>query len=198
MAISCVLPSRPLVRRRVAAVNSLSKRARLRRLIQALDTMTVSEIVLRQADSPELIAIARQLFNEYAIAIATDLEYQGFSAELARLPAPYVPPRGALLIAFIGADIAGCVAMRPLDSSTAEMKRLYIRAAYRGLGLGKQLVEAVIQAAQQAGYRELRLDTLPSMASAQALYRRLGFMETPPYNSAHLPGTRFYALKLVS
>ncbi|GLQ45149.1 N-acetyltransferase [Dyella lipolytica] len=160
--------------------------------------MTVSDIVLRQADSPELVAIARQLFDEYATAIATDLEYQGFSAELARLPAPYVPSRGALLIAFIGTEVAGCVAMRPLDSDIAEMKRLYIRAAHRGLGLGKQLVEAVIQAAQQAGYHELRLDTLPSMASAQALYRQLGFVEIPPYNSAHLPGTRFYSLKLAT
>lgn len=160
--------------------------------------MAVQEIVLRQADSPELVAIARQLFDEYATAIATDLEYQGFSAELARLPAPYVPPQGALLIAFVGTDVAGCVALRPLDSSTAEMKRLYIRAAYRGLGLGKQLVEAVIQAARQAEYSELRLDTLPSMASAQALYRRLGFVEIPPYNNAHLPGTRFYELKLVA
>lgn len=160
--------------------------------------MTVSETVLRQADNLELVAIARQLFGEYANAIGTDLEYQGFSAELAGLPKPYTPPQGALLIAFIGADVAGCVALRPLDGRAAEMKRLYVRAAYRSLGLGKRLVEAVIQAARQAGYSELRLDTLPSMASAQVLYRRLGFVEIPPYNSTHLPGTRFYALKLAA
>jgi GNAT superfamily N-acetyltransferase len=160
--------------------------------------MTVSEIVLRQADSVELIAIARQLFGEYADAIGTDLEYQGFSAELARLPTPYIPPQGVLLIAFVGADVAGCVALRPLDSRMAEMKRLYVRAPYRILGLGKRLVEAVVQAARQAGYCELRLDTLPSMASAQALYRRLGFVEIPPYNDSHLPGTRFYSRKLAA
>lgn len=161
-------------------------------------TTKAPEILLRQADSPERIAIARQLFGEYAEAIGTDLEYQGFSAELAGLPAPYAPPRGALLIAFVGADVAGCVAMRPLDGETAEMKRLYVRSGYRGLSLGKQLVEAVIEAARQAGYRELRLDTLSSMVSAQALYRRLGFVEIPPYNSTHLPGTRFYALRLAA
>jgi putative acetyltransferase len=78
------------------------------------------------------------------------------------------------------------------------MKRIYVRPAYRSGGLGKRLVESVIQAARQAGYSELRLDTLPSMASAQALYHRLGFIEIPPYNSTHLPGTRFYALKLAA
>jgi len=156
------------------------------------------EIVLRQADSPELAATARELFREYAEAIGTDLEYQGFAAELAALPAPYEPPNGVLLIAHAGADVAGCVGLRPLDGRTGEMKRLYVRPAYRSWGLGKRLVEAVIHAARQAGYRELRLDTLPSMASAQALYHRLGFVEVQPYSSKYLPGTRFYALKLAA
>jgi ribosomal protein S18 acetylase RimI-like enzyme len=160
--------------------------------------MTDSTIVLRQADSLELVAIARELFDEYAHAIGTDLEYQGFSAELAGLPEPYAPPCGALLIAFIDTKVAGCVALRPLNDNAAEMKRLYVRADYRSSGLGKRLVEAVIQAARQAGYSELRLDTLASMTSAQALYRRLGFVEIPPYNHTHLPGTRFYALKLTA
>jgi putative acetyltransferase len=160
--------------------------------------MTVPEIVLSQADSPELVAIARSLFREYAEAIATDLEYQGFAAELAALPAPYVPPNGALLIAHAGADVAGCVGLRPLDSRTGEMKRLYVRPTYRSWGLGKRLVEAVIHASRQAGHSELRLDTLPSMASAQALYHRLGFVEIPPYSNTHLPGTRFYRLKLAA
>lgn len=158
--------------------------------------MATSEIVLRQVDAPERVAIAAKLFTEYAQAIGTDLEYQGFSAELAGLPAPYAPPQGALLIAFIGEDVLGCVALRQLDGDIAEMKRLYVREAYRGLGLGKHFVEAVIHAARLAGYRELRLDTLASMTSAQALYQRLGFVEIPPYNTKHLPGTRFYALKL--
>ncbi|MGH8397014.1 MAG: GNAT family N-acetyltransferase [Gammaproteobacteria bacterium] len=158
--------------------------------------MTVPEIVLSQADSPELIATARDLFREYAEAIATDLEYQGFSSELANLPQPYVPPKGALFIAHAGSAVAGCVALRLLDSQTGEMKRLYVRPDCRSLGLGKRLVEATIHAARQSGYSELRLDTLPSMASAQALYHRLGFVEISPYNKTHLPGTRFYALNL--
>jgi putative acetyltransferase len=158
--------------------------------------MTAPEIELRQADSPERLALVRGLFREYAEAIGTDLEYQGFSAELAALPEPYVPPNGALLIAQAGSDVAGCAGLRRLDSGVAEMKRLYVRPAYRSSGLGKRLVEAVIQAARQAGYHELRLDTLPSMSSAQALYDRLGFHEIPPYNDRYLPGTRFYSLPL--
>ena len=160
--------------------------------------MTATEIVLSQASSPELVATARALFREYAEAIGTDLEYQGFAAELAALPAPYVPPKGALLVAHVGSDVAGCVGLRPFDSHAGEMKRLYVRSAYRSWGLGKRLVEAVIHAAQRAEYNELRLDTLPSMAAAQALYHRLGFVEIPPYNNTHLPGTRFYALKLAA
>ncbi|MGH8216214.1 MAG: GNAT family N-acetyltransferase [Rhodanobacteraceae bacterium] len=158
--------------------------------------MTIPETALRQADNPVLVAIAIELFREYAQDIGTDLEYQGFAAELAALPDPYVPPMGALLIADIGGDAAGCAGLRPIDDCVSEMKRLYVRPAYRGTGLGKRLVEAVIEAARRAGYRELRLDTLPSMASAQALYHRLGFSEISPYNDKHLPGTRFYALGL--
>lgn len=160
--------------------------------------MAAPEMMLSQADSPELVVTARELFREYAEAIGTDLEYQGFAAELAALPVPYAPPSGALLIAQIGADVAGCVGLRALDSCAGEMKRLYIRPDYRSCGLGKRLVEAVIHAARQVGYSELRLDTLPSMASAQALYHRLGFVEIPPYNNKHLPGTRFYSLKLAT
>src|SRR5688572_11216270 len=125
--------------------------------------MAAAEIVLSQAGSPELVATARSLFREYAEAIGTDLEYQGFTAELAALPAPYVPPDGALVVAHVGSDVAGCVGLRPLDGRTGEMKRLYVRPAYRSWSLGKRLVEAVILAARQAGYSELRLDTLPSM-----------------------------------
>jgi ribosomal protein S18 acetylase RimI-like enzyme len=145
---------------------------------------------------PEWVAIVRQLFLEYADSIGVDLEYQGFSSELAALPSPYEPPRGALLVAEVDGHAAGCVALRRLDDHSAEMKRLYVRPDFRSLGLAKRLVAAVILAARQAGYRELKLDTLPSMVSAQELYRKLGFAEIPPYNSTHLPGTRFYALRL--
>ncbi len=158
--------------------------------------MEDATVHLYQADTPELVATARDLFREYARAIGTDLEYQGFSAELSALPSPYTPPSGALLIACVDADVAGCVAMRPLNPGIAEMKRLYTRSRFRGQGLGKHLVASVIQAARLAGYRELRLDTLPDMETAQSLYRQLGFAEISPYNSTHLPGTRFFALKL--
>ena len=153
-------------------------------------------IRLQQVDSPELAAIARRLLWESAEAIGTDLEYQGFTAELAGLPAPYTPPAGALFIASVDEEIAGCIALRPIDRDCGEMKRLYVRPAYRGHRLGERLITAAIQAAREAGYRELRLDTLATMASAQALYRRLGFIEIAPYNDNHLPGTRFFALRL--
>ena len=158
--------------------------------------MSTLEIKLFQAQAPELVEAARTLFREYAQAIGVDLEYQGFAAELASLPGPYAPPNGALLIARAGTDVAGCVALRPLDARTGEMKRLYVRPEYRSTGLGGRLIEAVIDAAREAGYSELRLDTLPTMASAQALYRRLGFIEIPPYNDKYLPGTQFYSLTI--
>jgi len=158
--------------------------------------MVGGDFKLSQVEGPQLAALARELFREYAQAIGTDLEYQGFSRELASLPAPYEPPAGALLIAHSAGDVAGCAALRPLDAHAAEMKRLYVRAEYRGSGIGRALVEAIIRAAQAAGYRELRLDTLPAMESAQSLYRQLGFVEIKPYSETYLAGTRFYSLQL--
>ena len=114
--------------------------------------MTAPDVVFTQADTPQLVASARLLFREYADAIGIDLEYQGFSAELAALPAPYVPPTGALLVAHIGDAVAGCVGLRPLAAGAGEMKRLYVRPAYRRDGLGRRLVEAAIHAARLAGY----------------------------------------------
>jgi putative acetyltransferase len=145
---------------------------------------------------PEQIQVAQDLFREYAQAIGVDLEFQGFAAELAGLPAPYALPGGVLLLAQIGGQTGGCVAMRRLDARIGEMKRLYVRSAHRGQRIGEKLVDAVIDAARRANYHALRLDTLPSMASAQGLYRKLGFVEIPAYNSTHLPGTRFYELEL--
>lgn len=155
-------------------------------------------ITLVPVESQELVAAARELFLEYAAAIGVDLEYQGFAAELAALPSPYVPPHGALFIAWMKDEAAGCVALRRLDEQTGEMKRLYVRPAFRSWGLAKRLIGETIQAARRAGYTALRLDTLPSMAAAQGLYRSLGFSEIPAYNNTHLPGTRFYELRLVA
>ena len=155
-----------------------------------------ARIEIVPAQDPQQVALARQLFREYADAIGVDLEYQGFSAELAALPSPYEPARGALLIARIGSDTAGCVALRRLDDRTGEIKRLYVRTSFRGLGVAECLIAAVVDAARRAGYAELKLDTLPSMTSAQALYRKLGFATSPAYGDRHLPGTRFYSLAL--
>ena len=158
--------------------------------------MSAPQVEITQARSEEDIASVGELFREYAASIGVDLEYQGFAAELASLPAPYVPPHGALIVAQVDYATAACVALRCLGAETGEMKRLFVRPAYRGLGLGQCLINAVVKAARDAGYTALRLDTLPSMAGAQALYRKLGFVEIPAYNNTHLPGTRFFELKL--
>jgi ribosomal protein S18 acetylase RimI-like enzyme len=153
-------------------------------------------LTITQARTEADIALMRQLFLEYAASIGIDLEYQGFSAELAGLPGKYAPPSGELFIASFDGEAGGCVALRALDRATLEMKRLYVRPSTRGMGLGKRLVEAAISFARHQGYAELRLDTLASMVPAQALYRSLGFVEIPPYGDAHVPDTRFYALPL--
>ena len=158
--------------------------------------MEQAGIRLRQVDSAELVAAAIELFREYAGAIGTDLGYQGFDAEMASLPGPYVPPYGALIIATAGPITAGCVGLRQLGRRTGEIKRLYVRPAYRSRGLGRRMIEMAMQASREAGFTRLRLDTLPDMASAQALYRRMGFVEIAAYNDVHLPGTRFFESRL--
>ncbi|MFO1068184.1 MAG: GNAT family N-acetyltransferase [Geminicoccaceae bacterium] len=133
----------------------------------------------------------------YAAALSVDLAYQDFAAELDALPGRYVPPAGALLLAR-GSDgqPAGCVALRPLGRGIAEMKRLYVVPAARGSGLGRALALAVLERARAAGHREVRLDTLPEMAGAQALYASLGFVAIPAYYATPVAGTRFMALRL--
>ncbi|WP_129642431.1 GNAT family N-acetyltransferase [Peristeroidobacter agariperforans] len=158
--------------------------------------MLPGNVVLTRADTSEQIATARDLFQEYALALGIDLEYQGFASELAALPAPYVSPRGALFIAYVDGEVAGCAALRPLGDGAGEMKRLYVRPVFRKAGVGRCLVKAIVDAARHAGCHTLHLDTLASMTSAQTLYRQLGFIETPPYNDKYLPGTRFFALAL--
>ncbi len=146
---------------------------------------------LRQAASPADVEIARVLFEEYQRGLGISLCFQNFDAELAGLPGAYVPPSGALLLAFAGAAPAGCVALRRIEEETCELKRLYVRPAFRGAGLGRVLVEAVLREARERGYRRVRLDTLPSMKTAQALYLSLGFTDIPPYNDHPIEGTRF-------
>ena len=153
-------------------------------------------IDLREAASPADIETARTLFVEYQKALGISLCFQNFDAELAGLPGAYAAPEGRLLLAFAGEEPAGCVALRKLEVGICEMKRLWVRPAFRGTRLGRRLAEAVLAEARAAGYRKIRLDTLPSMREAQALYVSLGFVDIPPYNDHPIEGTRFMELAL--
>ena len=144
------------------------------------------------------IADTARLFQAYAASLDVDLGYQGFAAELAGLPGGYAPPGGALLLARgLGGEALGCAALRPMAAEgCCEMKRLYVAPAGRGLGLGRALVDAVVGAAAGLGYREMRLDTLPSMDAAIALYRSAGFRPISPYYDTPVAGTLFLARRL--
>ena len=144
-------------------------------------------IDLRHVENDADADIARRLFRDYQAGLGVDLCFQGFEAELASLPSPYVPPRGALLLAEVDGRTAGCVAVRGLKSgqtgatTDCEMKRLYVHPSTRGLGVGRILAEAVIDTARTLGYRRMVLDTLGRLDAALALYRDLGFVEIPEY-----------------
>jgi putative acetyltransferase len=142
------------------------------------------------------LSFVRELFREYAASLGVDLAFQDFERELATLPGSYVPPRGCILIAYVDAAPTGCIAMRPLDDARCEMKRLWVRAAFRGLGLGEQLSRALIRRARASGYTAMRLDTLASMRPAQRLYRTLGFREIAPYYANPLAGTVYMEREL--
>jgi ribosomal protein S18 acetylase RimI-like enzyme len=145
------------------------------------------------------LADTARLFEAYAAALGIDLSFQDFAAELAALPGKYAPPTGELLLARgLQGEPLGCVALRPLGTDgCGEMKRLYVSPHARGLGLGRVLVTAIVQAAQRLGYRELRLDTLPTMTGALHLYRDAGFVPIAPYYDTPLAGTVFLGLRLV-
>jgi len=137
------------------------------------------------------LAEARALFREYADSLGVDLEFQGFEAELAGLPGDYAPPRGRLLIARDGDRVLGCAALRPLGPDVCEAKRLYVRPEARGTGLGRRLTDALVLEARAIGYARLRLDTLPGMTQAIALYRSLGFRPITAYRYNPVEGTLF-------
>ena len=140
------------------------------------------------------------IFREYAAGLGIDLCFQDFDAELAALPGDYAAPRGVLLLAWVDGVLAGCCALRPLDScdyaNAAEMKRLYVRPAFRGLGLGRQLAQSTLDAAQLNGYDSVLLDTLNDMEIARAMYEDLGFKEIPPYYHNPLAGAHYLKVDL--
>ncbi|TFY98431.1 GNAT family N-acetyltransferase [Ramlibacter humi] len=135
------------------------------------------------------------MFREYAGELGVDLAYQGFEEELAGLPGEYAAPRGAIYLAHVDGQLAGCVALRPAITSdypeAAEMKRLYVRSSFRGFGLGRRLAEAALDAARRAGYESVLLDTLDDMEAARALYEDLGFKPIEPYYNSPVAGTHF-------
>lgn len=183
------------------------------RPLPLLDTPTV---VLVTPDAPHELDATRAIFRDYAAALGVDLCFQNFEDELATLPGDYAEPRGTLLLALVDvadargpladspvlrradgrqAHVAGCGALRPLDAAdypnAAEMKRLYVRPGFRGLGLGRQMAEALLDAARSAGYGCVLLDTLDDMESARALYEDLGFEEVPPYYHNPIAGAHY-------
>ncbi|HUD31455.1 MAG TPA: GNAT family N-acetyltransferase [Variovorax sp.] len=188
-----------------------------------------SSVLLFQPSETHELAATRALFEDYAQALGIDLGFQDFERELALLPGDYAEPRGQLLLALVAPDvgddaaadvpraetandrgllrlggrsvrIAGCCALRPLDTvdypNAAEMKRLYVRPAFRGLGVGRQLAEAILDAARHAGYACVLLDTLDDMESARALYEDLGFEAVPPYYHNPIAGSHYLKVDL--
>ena len=148
----------------------------------AVDTR---ESNLRRADGAADMVLAVEVFRDYAASLAFDLDFQNFDAELAALPGEYAPPSGHLLLAFVGDELAGCGALRPCPdtdyANACEMKRVYVRPAFRRIGLGRSIAEALLDEARRAGYSSVLLDTLDEMEAARELYASLGFFEIPPY-----------------
>jgi len=144
--------------------------------------------------------MARALFEDYRADLGIDLCFQGFADELDQLPGEYAEPAGALLLAFVDGAPAGCCALRPLVNSdhinACEMKRLFVRPAFRGFGLGRLLVDEILSLARLAGYSNMLLDTLSDMEAARALYQEAGFIEVPPYYHNPLPGAHYLKVEL--
>jgi len=189
-------------------------------LSRPLPLADTPEIVMITPDEPHELDAVRAIFRDYADSLGIDLGFQNFDQELASLPGEYAEPRGALLLAVVDvgevavpvdaeplaraqgqlAHVAGCCALRPLDTAdypnAAEMKRLYVRPQFRGVGLGRQLAEAILDAARGAGYACVLLDTLDDMESARALYEDLGFSEVPPYYHNPIAGSHYLKVDL--
>lgn len=157
----------------------------------------MTPLEIRPASGPIDIEAAKRLFEEYSRWIGIDLSFQNFADEVKNLPGDYAPPAGVLLLARSGDAVAGCVAVRRIDGPTCEMKRLFVRDGFRGLGGGEALSKAATTWAREAGCARMLLDTLPSMGSAHRLYERLGFKEIEPYRFNPVPGARYMAIDLI-
>ena len=144
---------------------------------------------------PEDLRNVREMFLEYAAWVSDDICFESFERELAGLPGAYAPPEGGLLVGMVNGQFAGCVGFRKLGAGAAEMKRLYVRPAFRDYGLGRDLTLRIADEAKRAGYKVLRLDTLPRMHRAIALYQGLGFLEIPGYGD-NPPGAICFELAL--
>lgn len=167
---------------------------RSQQLIPRMQPRIENHQLITPASATELEGV-RVLFQEYASTLGVDLCFQNFQAELLGLPGEYAQPRGALLLATVGGQVAGCCAMRPLDAvdyaNACEMKRLYVRPQFRGQQLGRILAEAILEAARMSAYDCILLDTLDDMESARALYQELGFAEIPPYYYNPIAGAHY-------
>jgi putative acetyltransferase len=154
-------------------------------------------VEVRHAATADDVEAVRTLFLEYAASLGFDLSFQDFDREVASLPGDYAPPRGVLLLAADGVTPAGCVALRAWgDADTCEMKRLYVRPSMRGKRVGSMLVTRLLDEARARAYRRMRLDTVPGMDAAIALYRATGFRDIPPYRANPVPGALFMELEL--
>ena len=149
-----------------------------------------------QAGTAGDLAQIQDLFVEYARELGVDLGFQGFTLELAGLPGLYAPPAGRLLLAIENGEPAGCVALRPREAGVCEMKRLFVRPAFRHRAIGRALAERIISEARLAGYCLMQLDTLPALENATRLYESLGFSRCPGYYDTPLPETIFMELRL--
>ena len=159
--------------------------------MSAADGSAPATLIVRDARTPDDVAAARELILEYQASLDVDLAFQHFADEIASLATTYGPPAGALLLATVDGAPAGCVGVRPFAPGCCEMKRLYVRPSARGHRLGRYLAQRAMAAARALGYTHMRLDTLPSMHGAQALYLSLGFYEIAPYRDNPVVGTRY-------